>query len=263
MSGYHVARRNPPKRLDLVESAGYPAPQISVRDCGGDVQARCVSGADPQRAATVICTGQVRRKLMHEMRLFYTPLWRASMADTEQRWILMRQAMLDRIQQLTHSERGVAKTNFGGWQSADDLYKQPEFAWLFERILERANEVAPHFSREGRFNDGLLWANVNGQYNFNAMHIHADALLSGVIYLKVAGEDQGVIQFFDAREGSPTSYWRCFSQLPDETEMTQGVVTVAPREGDILLFPGWLKHWVTPNLTDQVRVSVSFNLRMS
>ena len=117
--------------------------------------------------------------------------------------------------------------------------------------------------RVPRFDSGVMWANVNGQFNFNAMHIHADALMSGVIYLKVAREDQGVIQFFDAREGSPAAYWRCFMNLPDETEMTQGVVTVTPREGDILLFPGWLKHWVTPNLTDDVRVSVSFNLTMS
>ncbi len=200
---------------------------------------------------------------MQETRMFYTPLWQTTMVETEPRWTLMRQAMLDKIGQLLHSERSVAKTNFGGWQSAADLYKHPEFAWLMQRILERANEVAVNFSREKRFDDGVMWANVNGQYNFNAMHIHADALISGVIYLKVARDDQGLIQFFDSREGSPTSYWRCFSQLPEETEMTQGVVTVAPREGDILLFPGWLKHWVTPNLTEDMRVSVSFNLTMS
>lgn len=200
---------------------------------------------------------------MHETRLFYTPLWQTSMVETEPRWTLMRQAMLDKIGELTHSERSVAKTNFGGWQSPGDLYKHREFTWLMERILQHANEVASSYSREKRFDSGVMWANVNGQFNFNAMHIHADALMSGVIYLKVAREDQGVIQFFDAREGSPAAYWRCFMNLPDETEMTQGVVTVTPREGDILLFPGWLKHWVTPNLTADVRVSVSFNLTMS
>ena len=200
---------------------------------------------------------------MQETRMFYTPLWQTTMVETEPRWTLMRQAMLDKIGQLLQSERSVAKTNFGGWQSPGDLYKHREFTWLMERIIERANEVASSYSREKRFDGGVMWANVNGQFNFNAMHIHADALMSGVIYLKVAREDQGVIQFFDAREGSPASYWRCFLDLRDETEMTQGVVTVTPREGDILLFPGWLKHWVTPNLTDDMRVSVSFNLTMS
>ncbi|MBX9607112.1 MAG: 2OG-Fe(II) oxygenase family protein [Gammaproteobacteria bacterium] len=200
---------------------------------------------------------------MHERRLFYTPLWQTSMVDTEPRWTLMRQAMLDRIGQLVRSEPSVSKSNFGGWQSEDDLYRHREFEWLIERILERANEIAPSYTPEGRFDGGVMWANVNGRFNFNSVHLHADSLLSGVIYLKVAREDQGVIQFFDAREGAPASYWRSFARLEQETELTQGVVTVTPREGDILFFPGWLKHWVTPNLTDEPRVSVSFNLSMS
>ena len=200
---------------------------------------------------------------MEEMRMFYTPLWRADFTEREPRWALMRQVLVDKIMELARTEQGVAKTNFGGWQSGDDLYKHREFAWLIERIMATANEVAPQFSAQRRFDDGVMWANVNRQYNFNAQHTHPESVLSGVIYLKVDGEDQGVIQFFDAREGMPTNHWRCYTQLPDETELMQAVVTVAPREGTILFFPGWLRHWVTPNLTNKDRVSVSFNLRMN
>ena len=199
---------------------------------------------------------------MEEMRLFYTPLWQDNIAHDEADWPKLRSSMLARINTLEAEKRGVERTNFGGWQSDDDLYKHPEFVWLSQRIMALANQVAPHFSAKACFDDGILWANVNRHGDFNAMHTHPDAILSGSVYLKVDCAEQGVIQFLDAREGSPTAHWRCYTKLHDKTALTDQAVTVAPREGDILFFPGWLKHWVTPNLTNKERISVAFNIRM-
>ena len=199
---------------------------------------------------------------MKETKLFYTPLWQASLAQDAHAWRAQRQQMLDKIFQLARDDQGVTKTNFGGWQSGDDLYKYREFAWLIGRIMALANEVAPAFSSTRKFDDGLLWANVNGRGDFNAVHTHPDAILSGVVYLKYATPEQGVIQLFDAREGSPTSHSRFFMRLDETTPLTSEVFAVEPGEGDILFFPGWLKHWVTPNLSEDERVSVSFNIRM-
>lgn len=185
------------------------------------------------------------------------------MPETEPKWTQIRQAMLDRIGELIKSETSVAKTNFGGRQSSDDLSRFPEFAWLPERLFHYSNEIAPSDAPDLGFDNGILWANVNDRFNFSSVQAHADSLMSGALYLSVSREDQGVIQFFDAREGAPASRWRSFIQLSGDTELTLGVVSVAPREGDIFFFPGWVKHWVTPNLTDELRVSVSFNLRTS
>jgi uncharacterized protein (TIGR02466 family) len=200
---------------------------------------------------------------VEETRLFYTPLWQASLIDANGEWPRMREAMLARIDELRRTETGVEKTNFGGWQSDDDLYKHGEFGWLIGRLMALANGIAPAFSPTRRFDDGLLWANVNRRGDFNAVHTHPDAVLSGVVYLRYARPEQGVIQFFDAREGSPTSHWRCYMRLPEMTPLTREVHTVVPREGNVLFFPGWLRHWVTPNQTDEERVSVSFNLRLN
>jgi len=200
---------------------------------------------------------------MQEMRLFYTPVWRSNLADSEPTWPELRAIMLDRIFALEGSDEGVTKSNFGGWQSGDDVYRYPEFGWLISRVMALANEVAPAFSSTHRFSDGILWANVNRRGSFNAIHTHPDAILSGAAYLKVDGEAQGVIQFLDAREGNPTTHWRCFMNLNEATPLTEEAVTIVPREGDILLFPGWVKHWVTPNETDEARVTVAFNIRMN
>lgn len=199
---------------------------------------------------------------MQETRLFYTPLWQTSLADETREWPQLRQIMLDKIYALMAADKGVEKTNFGGWQSEDNIYQYPEFSWLIGRVMALANTVAPQFAAGRQFDDGLLWANVNRKGDFNALHTHPDSVLSGVVYLKFAREEQGVIQFMDAREGSPTSHWRCFLRLEQSTPLTSEVHAVVPREGHILFFPGWLKHWVTPNLTEDDRVSVSFNIRL-
>ena len=199
---------------------------------------------------------------MNETRLFYTPLWQTDIADPNDHWAERRELMLQRIFALEAEGKGVLKTNFGGWQSPDDLYRYPEFQWLIGRIMALGNEVAPAFSARKRFDDGILWANINRKGHFNAVHTHPDAVLSGVVYLKCDHRDQGVIQFFDAREGSPTAQWRCYMRLEDGGPVINDVHEVVPAEGRLLFFPGWLKHWVTPNLTDRERVSVSFNIRL-
>ena len=36
-----------------------------------------------------------------------------------------------------------------------------------------------------------------------------------------------------------------------------------PEEGDMFIFPAWLKHWVSPYKSDVVRISVSGNIHNS
>lgn len=199
---------------------------------------------------------------MEEIKLFYTPLWRHDLAREEPQWAALRRIMLDRIRTLAANDAGADKSNFGGWQSNDDLYRYAEFGWLIGRLMALANELAPQFSTTRKFDDGLLWANINRPGDFNAVHTHPDAILSGVLYLQVESSAQGELQFIDAREGMPTTHWRCFMRLEESTPLTSEVHTVAPREGLLLFFPGWLKHWVTPNRGTGERISVSFNVRM-
>jgi uncharacterized protein (TIGR02466 family) len=197
---------------------------------------------------------------MREDKLFYSPLWQEDLSTNGQ-WKAARDDMLRRIAELERTGKGVEKTNFGGWQSENDIYQYREMSWLLEQIMLLSNQVAPTFSPSFRFNNGTMWANINRRGHFNAVHTHPGALLSGVVYLKVESELQGTLQFFDCREGGPTTHWNGFTALPELTEFTEDVHSVAPREGAILFFPSWLRHWVTPNQTDIERISIAFNVR--
>jgi len=199
---------------------------------------------------------------MKQKQLFYSPLWQENLAQLFSEWPVNSKTMVEKIYSLAEKEQGVDKTNFGGWQSDDDLYKYEEFGWLLENIIELGNQLAPEFGTSKTFNDGHLWANINSKNDFNIVHTHPDAILSGAVYLKISQEDQGLIEFFDAREGSPTAHWQCYTQFEEKTDLTTSVHSVAPQEGDILFFPGWLRHWVSPNLTSEDRISISFNMSM-
>ena len=198
---------------------------------------------------------------MNETKLFYSPLWQEDAISALPDWPQQRDIMLAKIYALERESSGVTRTNFGGWQSEDDIYIHPEMGWVVEHIMRLSNQLAPEYSSDLAFNNGQIWANINRKHHFNAPHTHANSLLSGVFYLKVNSEDQGVIQFFDAREGTPSMHWNCFVPLKGRTLLTDDTHTVKPVEGRMLFFPSWLKHWVTPNLTDDERVSLSFNIR--
>jgi uncharacterized protein (TIGR02466 family) len=198
---------------------------------------------------------------MQETKLFYSPLWQDDLSTTTPDWAHNREQMLSRVYALEQAGKGVEKTNFGGWQSEDNIYVHSEFGWILDHIMRLSNDIAPQFSPSLKFNNGHIWANINRRGNFNAVHTHPNSLLSGVLYLKVQEETQGTLQFFDCREGSPTSHWNCFAPLVERTPFTDDIYTVTPREGVIMFFPSWLRHWVTPNETEDDRVSVSFNVR--
>jgi uncharacterized protein (TIGR02466 family) len=40
-----------------------------------------------------------------------------------------------------------------------------------------------------------------------------------------------------------------------------GKYRLSPQTGQLLNFPSWLRHWVYPNESNELRVSVAFNLR--
>jgi len=94
------------------------------------------------------------------------------------------------------------------------------------------------------------WLSMFKKGNYGHIHNHGDADISGVYYYKTNGED-GSIFFESANPFLEIS--RCFK---NESEVWEH----KPQVGKILLFPGWLKHGIRTNNTDNVRISLSFNI---
>ncbi|HEY9908273.1 MAG TPA: TIGR02466 family protein, partial [Thermosynechococcaceae cyanobacterium] len=98
------------------------------------------------------------------------------------------------------------------------------------------------------------WANISPKYASNKIHDHANCLLSGVFYIKTP-KDCGNIMFYDPR--SAKTFYK--PSVTNFTAYTADAIAHAAEAGILLIFPSWLKHGVEPNLSEDDRVSISFN----
>jgi uncharacterized protein (TIGR02466 family) len=143
-------------------------------------------------------------------------------------------------------------------------HDNPAIGWLRDCInktvidyLKRAGlDYAVNWSLQG-------WANVNRRGDYHDPHNHPHAYLSGTYYVAVPEVEgppaenrpdvrPGAISFYDPRGFANMTAIRGDRQI--EAEFTH-----RPQAGDILLWPAFLMHFVHPNLSDEKRVSISFN----
>lgn len=97
--------------------------------------------------------------------------------------------------------------------------------------------------------DRASWLAEYNRNDFSASHDHGTADIAGVYYYQTTGDDGNI--YFERPGQEHTSL--AFTDLGDRFEMR-------PVEGMILLFPGWLRHGVTKNTTDDTRKVISFNI---
>lgn len=193
---------------------------------------------------------------------FPTPIFQARMPGAEK----INPGLRELILQRERGDPGVVRSNVASWHSRDDLLNWPgsEVATLKGWItngVQRLTEVSCGEARQGtRFElDGDAWANVMRDRGYNRIHNHAGCSWSGVYYVALGERDasvpgNGQIEFVDPRLGVDAV------ALPGEP--FGGTFTVDPEAGLMLIFPGWLQHFVNPFYGAGERISVAFNIRI-
>ena len=161
---------------------------------------------------------------------------------------------------------GIVASNRGGWQSKADMLEWgvPEVQDLAESVWWAAAHLMGHVAKAQRFNvkqSIQMWANVNRAGQYNQFHNHADCHFSGAYYVKMgdfAGEKvkgSGNIEFFDPRGAVNVMNYGPKSDFGAHIAFT-------PKEGQLLLFPGFLYHGVNAFQSEQTRISIAFNAKM-
>lgn len=183
--------------------------------------------------------------------LFPTALFVFSLKDYD----ALNQQLLTFIYRLKDSDPGHTASNVLGWHSKTNLFDFEEIK-LFKQLVDAA--IAEVAQAVGYSNVRILpancWVNVNPKYASNKIHDHANCLFSGVYYVKTP-ENCGNLMFYDPR--SARTFYK--PNVQNFTAYTADAVAHAAEAGLLLIFPSWLKHGVEPNLSDEDRVSISFN----
>ncbi len=107
------------------------------------------------------------------------------------------------------------------------------------------------------------WANINRTGDYHDPHNHPHAYLSGTYYLKMPGEGPKKRQRSDVRPNAITFYdprtGFNMSSIKDDPYVDPEH-TVQPKPGLLMMWPAALMHFVHPNLSDETRISLSFNI---
>jgi uncharacterized protein (TIGR02466 family) len=96
------------------------------------------------------------------------------------------------------------------------------------------------------------WINIHYKGGQTLEHSHNFITFVVTAYLQVP-DNSGYIEFKDPLEYHKSIY----PIFPEESLYKELPVTT----NDVLIFPGWLKHRVQPNLSDHERIIFTFNIR--
>lgn len=156
----------------------------------------------------------------------------------------------------------AGRSNVGGWHSRPDLFRWavPEVDELVAWLMTRVSAVIEATAGPVRFRGELSavgWASVCRPGDYNAPHTHPGAAWSGVYYVDAGDPDPnrplaGRLELLDPR-GAAGAALAPGDPFGDP-------VRIAPEAGLLVLFPGWLAHWVHPHADTRARVAVSFNV---
>jgi uncharacterized protein (TIGR02466 family) len=162
----------------------------------------------------------------------------------------------DHIMRWSQNDKGVSKTNAGGWHSETDMNTREEYDPLTRELFNMQEEIYQKENLNRKPVCGNMWANVNYPKCYNRPHLHPNSLFSGVYYV-TAPKNSGNLMLYDPRPGvQMTMPNRKKGKLPPEFWRE---IHYEPKAGRCIMFPSWLWHEVKSNESNQTRISVSFN----
>jgi len=133
-------------------------------------------------------------------------------------------------------------------------HKWPElaeyFQWLHGPLSQVWNSMNYNwYAKQTNYQNS--WFNIHRNSGETLEHQHAYTELVITSYLQLP-KDSGYIEFRD-----PLEYHKAHTPIRHEEELWKEVPCAT---GDILIFPGWLKHRVQPNKTDLDRIVMTVNV---
>ncbi len=146
------------------------------------------------------------------------------------------------------------------------LIDDPAVTWLRECINITVRDYFSHVGMRYDIRWTLHgWANINRFGDYHDYHNHPHAYLSGTYYVQMPTSYERLKTRDDVRPGritlyDPRSSANMIAIKGDPYVEPEHTITPVP--GMILLWPAFVNHFVHPNLSKQLRISVSYNVML-
>lgn len=181
-----------------------------------------------------------------------------------------KQAFVQRILELREASEHYVNSDSswtGDVHGIDTLHFDPVFTWLSEQVVVRAVQYLDRLGYDLDKYDLYLqrsWPVIGKKGQAVTPHTHPNAHLSAVYYVSVPKASNGgklvfinqarPNELFEGVTSPMTQGYRKFNAFNTPT------ATFKPVEGHLVIFPSNTSHAVEPNPTDEMRVSISYDL---
>lgn len=164
-----------------------------------------------------------------------------------------------------HASPGIHVSNRGGWHSIPDLARRPDplfrelSAMLVAHFRLATEHIAARHGHDPMPSFGLAltaWAMVMQDGDYTVLHDHPAATWSSAYYAdpgdadEAAHPESGVLTLVDPRRASGGVIG---------LELFPSTFRLRPAAGTLVVFPGWLQHYVHPYRGARPRVMVAAN----
>ncbi|AKS44852.1 conserved hypothetical protein [Octadecabacter temperatus] len=154
--------------------------------------------------------------------------------------------------------------DFPGYTSYASLTDLPWRFPIFQQVVNALDAHVAAFAEDLEFDldDRKLvlediWINILPEGGIHTSHIHPHSVISGTTYVKMP-EGASALKLEDPRAQMMMA---APSRKKDCREELKQFVYVKPAVGDVLLWESWLRHEVPMNMSEDDRISVSFNYK--
>ena len=143
-------------------------------------------------------------------------------------------------------------------------HSHPAIQWLKNSFQYAVLDYARHIGIDYQLDFSIQgWPNINKFGDYHSLHNHPHSWLSGTYYIKVPqiqvdlpgrnDRDPNAISFFDPR---PQANMLAIKSDPN----VDPEFRIQPTAGELLIWPSFIHHFVHPNLSNENRISLSFNI---
>lgn len=154
--------------------------------------------------------------------------------------------------------------DYAGYTSYASLTDLPWRFPVFQAVVDALDKHVAAFAEDLEFDlDGRkllledIWINILPEGGIHTSHIHPHSVISGTTYVKMP-EGASALKLEDPRAQMMMA---APARRKDAREELKTFIYVHPAEGDVLLWESWLRHEVPMNMSEDDRISVSFNYK--
>jgi uncharacterized protein (TIGR02466 family) len=197
--------------------------------------------------------------------LFVTRLYRAKLNELAKTKVDYKELLQTCESMAEDDEAGQAwceENGYPGYTSYASLNDLPWRAPIFADLQKALDKHVAAFVEDLGFDLAgkklkcdSFWINILPEGGMHASHIHPQSVISGTTYVAMP-EGTSALKLEDPRHAM---MMHAPLRKKDAAQKLQPFVYVKPEVGEVLLWESWLRHEVPMNMSEEERISVSFN----